>query len=142
MPIVKYVDSESGCQVDICFNQTNGPQNSAVIKGYLSDYWELKPLVLVLKYFLLQRDLNETYTGGLGSYALVLLVISFLQVCAASSIFAYLISTTDRQSLHRPIWACYCLISSVYTEKSSIIFIPVYLAAMAVVIFPRTRKGG
>lgn len=81
VPIVKYVDTEAGCQIDICFNQTNGPRNSAVIKAFLNDYWELKPIVLVLKYFLLQRDLNETYTGGIGSYALVLLVISFLQVC-------------------------------------------------------------
>lgn len=80
VPIVKYLDAEAGCQVDICFNQTNGPRNSSVVKAFLNDYWELRPLVLVLKYFLLQRDLNETYTGGIGSYALVLLVISFLQV--------------------------------------------------------------
>lgn len=36
-------------------------------------------LVFVLKQFLLQRDLNEVWTGGLSSYSLVLLVVSFLQ---------------------------------------------------------------
>lgn len=40
----------------------------------------LKYLVLVLKQFLLERDLNEVFTGGISSYSLTLLVISFLQV--------------------------------------------------------------
>lgn len=39
----------------------------------------LPPLVLVLKQFLYEKGLNNTYTGGLGSYCLVLMVISFLQ---------------------------------------------------------------
>ena len=40
----------------------------------------LEPLVLVLKQFLLQRDLNEVFTGGISSYCLILMTISFLQV--------------------------------------------------------------
>lgn len=40
----------------------------------------LPPLVLVLKQFLLQRDLNEVFTGGVSSYSLILMVISFFQV--------------------------------------------------------------
>jgi len=40
----------------------------------------LPPLVLVLKQFLLQRDLNEVFTGGISSYSLILMVISFFQV--------------------------------------------------------------
>ena len=39
----------------------------------------LRPLVLVLKFFLSQRGLNETFTGGVGSYMLQLMVVSFLQ---------------------------------------------------------------
>ena len=39
----------------------------------------LRPLVLVLKFFLAQRGLNETFTGGVGSYMLQLMVVSFLQ---------------------------------------------------------------
>lgn len=37
-------------------------------------------LILVLKQFLLQRDLNEVFTGGISSYSLILMAISFLQV--------------------------------------------------------------
>lgn len=40
----------------------------------------LPKLVLVLKQFLLQRDLNEVFTGGIGSYSLFLMAVSFLQV--------------------------------------------------------------
>lgn len=40
----------------------------------------LPKLVFVLKQFLLQRDLNEVWTGGISSYSLILLCVSFLQV--------------------------------------------------------------
>lgn len=40
----------------------------------------LPKLVYVLKQFLLERDLNEVFTGGISSYSLILLCISFLQL--------------------------------------------------------------
>lgn len=40
----------------------------------------LSRLVMVLKQFLLQRDLNEVFTGGISSYSLILMCISFLQL--------------------------------------------------------------
>lgn len=43
-------------------------------------YTVLPYLIFVLKQFLLQRDLNEVFTGGISSYSLILMVISFLQV--------------------------------------------------------------
>ncbi|XP_073688568.1 terminal nucleotidyltransferase 4A-like [Garra rufa] len=43
-------------------------------------YTVLPYLILVLKQFLLQRDLNEVFTGGISSYSLILMVISFLQL--------------------------------------------------------------
>lgn len=39
-----------------------------------------RSLVLLVKSLLKQRGMNEVYTGGLGSYAIICLVISFLQV--------------------------------------------------------------
>jgi len=36
--------------------------------------------VLVLKQLLLTRELNEVFTGGISSYSLILMAISFLQV--------------------------------------------------------------
>lgn len=35
--------------------------------------------MILLKYVLKQKQLNEVYTGGIGSYSLFLMIISFLQ---------------------------------------------------------------
>ena len=51
-----------------------------VFQQYMSDFPNLKYLVLVLKQFLLQRDLNEVFTGGISSYSLILMTVSFMQV--------------------------------------------------------------
>jgi non-canonical poly(A) RNA polymerase PAPD5/7 len=58
----------------------NGVKSAALIKEYLNEYPCLKHLAMVLKQFLLQRDLNEVWTGGIGSYSLILMIVSFLQV--------------------------------------------------------------
>lgn len=58
------------------------------VQKFLQEYPTLKYLVLVLKQFLLQRDMNEVFTGGISSYSLTLLAISFLQVSwLADSLF-------------------------------------------------------
>ncbi|CAL1539391.1 unnamed protein product [Lymnaea stagnalis] len=84
VPIVKLTDSESDVKVDVSFNtdsnQNFGVESARLIKDYMKEYDCLKYLVLVLKQFLLQRDLNEVFTGGISSYSLTLLAISFLQL--------------------------------------------------------------
>lgn len=46
---------------------------------------ELRNPLLVLKFFLAQNRWNEPYWGGLGSYALTLLLVFLLQVYACAS---------------------------------------------------------
>jgi len=53
----------------------------------MTEYPNLKYLVLVLKLFLLQRDLNEVFTGGISSYCLILMTVSFLQVKIIALLF-------------------------------------------------------
>ena len=36
-------------------------------------------MMILLKYILKQKQMNEVYTGGIGSFALFLLIVSFLQ---------------------------------------------------------------
>ena len=43
----------------------------------------LRPLTLFLKYFLNCRLLNETFTGGIGSFMLQMMILSHLQVWRA-----------------------------------------------------------
>ena len=67
-------------KVDISFNMNNGVKSVELIKDFCVQFPALKKLVLVLKQFLLQRDLNEVFHGGISSYSLILMCISFLQV--------------------------------------------------------------
>uniref|UniRef100_A0A8C7HS66 Terminal nucleotidyltransferase 4A n=1 Tax=Oncorhynchus kisutch TaxID=8019 RepID=A0A8C7HS66_ONCKI len=80
VPIIKLTDFRTEVKVDISFNVKNGVKAALLIKDYKKKYPVLPKLVLVLKQFLLQRDLNEVFTGGIGSYSLFLMAVSFLQV--------------------------------------------------------------
>ncbi|XP_061879496.1 terminal nucleotidyltransferase 4B [Entelurus aequoreus] len=80
VPIIKLTDSFTEVKVDISFNIKNGVKAARLIKEFKEKYPVLPYLVLVLKQFLLQRDLNEVFTGGIGSYSLFLMAVSFLQL--------------------------------------------------------------
>ncbi|VDN13436.1 unnamed protein product [Dibothriocephalus latus] len=79
VPIVKLTDVDTGLHVDISFNMINSVRAAEMIRDYMGVYPCLQHLVFVLKQFLLQRDLNEVWTGGISSYALILMTINFLQ---------------------------------------------------------------
>ncbi|XP_033222113.1 non-canonical poly(A) RNA polymerase protein Trf4-1-like [Belonocnema kinseyi] len=80
VPIVKLTDKETEIKVDISFNMNNGVKSAELIKSFKRRFPVLEKLVMVLKQFLLQRDLNEVFTGGISSYSLILMTISFLQL--------------------------------------------------------------
>ncbi|WWC66924.1 uncharacterized protein I206_100831 [Kwoniella pini CBS 10737] len=80
VPIIKFITNEGKLNVDISLNQVNGISASKIINQYLDSLPGSRQLILVVKSFLSQRSMNEVYTGGLGSYAVICLVISFLQV--------------------------------------------------------------
>lgn len=72
----------------------------------LQKYSLLPYLILVLKQFLLQRDLNEVFTGGISSYSLILMAISFLQVSLFLICFCVLENT-----LFSVLMPCYSAVS-------------------------------
>lgn len=80
VPIIKLVDATTGCLVDISFDVPTGPAHINLIKRYLDEEPAVKPLALLIKYYLKQFGMNEPYTGGLGSYALIIMIISYLQL--------------------------------------------------------------
>ena len=84
---MKFTDRLSEIRVDVSFNMSNGVKSAELIKKFKLRYPVLYSLVLVLKQFLLQRDLNEVFTGGISSYSLILMTISFLQVSSAFFFF-------------------------------------------------------
>ncbi|XP_038070014.1 terminal nucleotidyltransferase 4A-like [Patiria miniata] len=80
VPIVKLTDDLTKVKVDISFNMRSGIACAKLIEDFIRQYPRLPYLVFVLKQFLLQRDLNEVWTGGISSYSLILLAVSFLQM--------------------------------------------------------------
>eukprot|EP01064_Diplonema_japonicum_P003472 TRINITY_DN12234_c0_g2_i1.p1 TRINITY_DN12234_c0_g2~~TRINITY_DN12234_c0_g2_i1.p1 ORF type:complete len:583 (+),score=149.62 TRINITY_DN12234_c0_g2_i1:44-1750(+) len=79
VPIVKFMHKETWIDVDISFNSPNGRVNSELVVRYCKRLPIVSPLVLLIKYFLQQRSMHEPFTGGLGSYAVSLMVIQFVQ---------------------------------------------------------------
>ena len=79
VPLVKLTHAPTSWNIDICFNQDKGVPAANLMVRYLKDLPPLKPLSFVLKYFLALRELNEPYSGGVGSFLMQLLVVSFLQ---------------------------------------------------------------
>ncbi|KAG1756907.1 uncharacterized protein EDB91DRAFT_1095130 [Suillus paluster] len=84
VPIIKFVTIYGRLNVDISVNQGNGVVAGKIVNGFLNDMrgcgFALRSLVIIAKAFLNQRGMNEVYTGGLGSYSIVCLAVSFLQM--------------------------------------------------------------
>ena len=79
VPLLKFVHQASRLSFDLCTNSTNGVENSAFIRRHLEGYPALRPLVLALKCTLQQAGLHDTFTGGIGSFLLFLMVLRVLQ---------------------------------------------------------------
>ena len=79
VPIVKFDHRDSGISVDILVNNDDGISTGKLIQRLTREFPPLRPLIIILKTFLSQRKLNDTYTGGVGSFVLSIMIVSFLQ---------------------------------------------------------------
>ncbi|CAN0434231.1 unnamed protein product, partial [Ectocarpus fasciculatus] len=70
VPLVKFLHIRSGVQVDVCFDQVSGMKSGQAARDMMRQMQPVRPLVMVLKAFMGQRKLNETYHGGIGSFLL------------------------------------------------------------------------
>ncbi|XP_073313820.1 uncharacterized protein [Primulina huaijiensis] len=68
-------------RLDISFKSPThtGLQTTGLVKDLADRFPAVTPLTLVLKQFLADRSLDQSYSGGLSSYCLVLLITRFLQ---------------------------------------------------------------
>nr|XP_048335149.1 uncharacterized protein LOC107424179 isoform X1 [Ziziphus jujuba var. spinosa] len=68
-------------RLDISFKSLShtGLQTTELVKELTEQFPAVTPLALVLKQFLADRSLDQSYSGGLSSYCLVLLITRFLQ---------------------------------------------------------------
>ena len=79
VPIIRGTLKNTKINMDISANRKNGYEAKKVIKKVLEDFPHIRPLMYVLKYFLRQRKLNESYTGGISSFLLFNLLFAYIQ---------------------------------------------------------------
>jgi len=79
VPLVKFTVAPYNIDIDVCFDQPNGPESAELMHRFMESMPPLRPLTFVLKYFLASRDINKPFTGGIGSYLLQMMIVSFLQ---------------------------------------------------------------
>ena len=79
VPLVKFTIAPYDIDVDVCFNQPHGPESAELMFRFMESMPPLRPMTIVLKYFLASRDINKPFTGGIGSYLLQLMIVSYLQ---------------------------------------------------------------
>ena len=79
VPLVKFTIAPYNLDIDICFDQPHGPESADLMHRFMESMPPLRPLTFCLKYFLASREINKPFTGGIGSYLLQLMIVSFLQ---------------------------------------------------------------
>ncbi|OQR74450.1 PAP-associated domain-containing protein 5-like [Tropilaelaps mercedesae] len=90
VPLIKFQDTLTNIKVDIAFNQVNCTDAARFVARCCELFPCLKKLVFVFKQFISDLHLNEVFYGGLSSYSLILMILSFIQL------------HPDRESLRDP----------------------------------------
>ncbi|RHY31799.1 hypothetical protein DYB32_003157 [Aphanomyces invadans] len=79
--VVKVILKSCGRRMDIAVatsDTQHGLAATEIVRAAVTSMPLLRPLVLVVKTFLREKGLNNAFTGGLSSYALVLLCLHYL----------------------------------------------------------------
>lgn len=74
VPVLKAVYKETQINVDISVNRKNGYEARNIIQSVIQVNPSIKYILYVIKYFLRQRSLNESYRGGISSFIIFNLV--------------------------------------------------------------------
>uniref|UniRef100_A0A8D8V503 polynucleotide adenylyltransferase n=1 Tax=Cacopsylla melanoneura TaxID=428564 RepID=A0A8D8V503_9HEMI len=79
VPIVKFEDSRFHISFDVSFNEYGGLGGVVYLRKQLKEYPCLRILIMIIKQMLNEKKLNTVYRGGISSYSLYMMIISFIQ---------------------------------------------------------------
>jgi len=79
VPIVKFIEPETGIECDICVNNLLAVENTVMLRKYSEIDPRLKELVILVKHWSKCRGVNGAFKGTLSSYAYVIMAIHLLQ---------------------------------------------------------------
>ena len=78
VPIIKCRLFHSDLECDISMGVANGHAAVKLTAEYLKRFKPLRPLLMVLKLFLKQRNMSSPFTGGIGGYTLLNMAVAHL----------------------------------------------------------------
>ncbi|KAI0169309.1 hypothetical protein GGR52DRAFT_554605 [Hypoxylon sp. FL1284] len=78
VPLLKYIDEETGLKVDVSFEKLDGAKAVPTFKAWKQKYPAMPILVTLVKQFLLMRGLNEPVNGGIGGFSVICMVVHLL----------------------------------------------------------------
>ncbi|EGG19861.1 Regulator of nonsense transcripts [Cavenderia fasciculata] len=79
VPILKFTDTLHNISYDMCFNNRLAIGNSLLIQSYANMDPRAKQLMLLVKYWSSQKDINDASVGTLSSYSWLNMVVFYLQ---------------------------------------------------------------
>lgn len=89
VPVIKLCTLASDLPVDITMEDGSKPHTGLLTRSLTQQFCEqfptLRPLALVLKQMLHDCGLHNIYTGGISSYFLIILLVSYLQLYGPTS---------------------------------------------------------
>lgn len=80
VPIIKFADKASGIKVDVSFENDSGLLANKTFQTWKAKYPAMPVIVVLIKQLLAMRDLNEVFSGGLGGFSIICLVVSMMQL--------------------------------------------------------------
>ena len=80
VPIVKFTDKITGIKVDVSFENDSGIVANRTFHDWKVKYPAMPVIVVLIKQLLAMRSLNEVFTGGLGGFSIICLVVSMMQL--------------------------------------------------------------
>jgi non-canonical poly(A) RNA polymerase PAPD5/7 len=79
VPIIKFQDPLTDLRVDLSFENDSGIHAIGTVQGWKGLFPAMPVLVVLIKQLLAMRDLNEVFSGGIGGFTIICLVVSLLQ---------------------------------------------------------------
>ncbi|XP_033474392.1 poly(A) RNA polymerase GLD2 [Epinephelus lanceolatus] len=79
VPILRFREKGSELEFDLNVNNTVGIRNTFLLRSYAYADLRVRPMILVIKKWARHNQINDASKGTLSSYALVLMVLHYLQ---------------------------------------------------------------
>ena len=80
VPIIQARHKKSGISIDLVIDREDGLQGLCVVSSLIEAFPELVPVYLIVKAFLVSKNVHKPWKGGMGSFVLINLLTHYLQM--------------------------------------------------------------